>query len=125
VADRLIPFSIAILCAVLGTSPAASAGAVNATMVDPTRPYASPSAESEGSGGGLVLQSVMISPVQRVAIISGRLVRLGDQVGGATVVNIAETEVALKDGTQVQTLRMYPGVNKQQSGKMAPAKVAR
>jgi len=121
-ADRLkIIAALGMLAAAAPSAPQAAAQ----PLADPTRPYATPAAESEGQGGGLVLQSVMISPLQRLAIISGRLVKLGDQVGGATVVSIAETEVALKEGTQVQTLRLYPGVDKRQAGKSASAKVVR
>lgn len=63
------------------------------------------------------MQSVLISPQRRLAVIDGETVKTGDLVGDARVVRIHETEVVLKAGNEVRVLRMYPDVEK----KMAAA----
>lgn len=81
-------------------------------LVDPTRPPAGISAtdKSEGAAAGPVLQSVMISPTSRLAVIDGETVKLGGKYGEARVVKITESEVVLRSGSATETLKMYPGV---------------
>lgn len=83
-------------------------------LADPTRP---PNASAPGgppeSTAGTQLQSVLISPGRRLAIINGKSVALGDAVGESKVVKITETEVVLQKGTETEVLKMYPGVDKQ------------
>ncbi len=85
---------------------------------DPTRPpsgYAVGEAEIAGDAvGGLVLQSVMISPTRRAAIISGELVMLGAKYGDAVLVKLTENEAVLKSGGETQVLKLYPGVEKRE-----------
>ena len=87
---------------------------------DPTRPptgYATEGPDAEGTsdgGSGMTLQSVLISPTQKAAIISGVMVKLGDKYGDAVLVKVAETEVVLKSGTASQVLKLYPGVEKRE-----------
>ena len=91
-------------------NPACSQG-----LVDPTRPppgYASGDPEVGVPTGGPVLQSVMISPAGRSAIISGETVRLGQKYRDAVLVRVAENEVVLKGGEGTQVLKLYPGVEK-------------
>jgi hypothetical protein len=59
----------------------------------------------------LVLQSVLISPERRSAIINGRLVALGDSFAGYQVAGIGESEVLLRSGGETRTLRLFPDVN--------------
>jgi MSHA biogenesis protein MshK len=93
-------------------------------LTDPTRPppgYAeTETGVSESVGGALVLQSVMISPTMKTAIISGEMVKLGGKIGNATLVRIGESEVVLKDGDEIQVLKMFPGVEKRQAIPAAP-----
>lgn len=84
---------------------------------DPTRPptgFGSGAAEADiaDTGSGMTLQSVMISPTSRTAIISGVTVKLGQKYGDAVLVKVAETEVVLKSGATSQVLKLYPGVEK-------------
>ncbi len=72
------------------------------------------------AGGGLVLQSVMISSTRRAAIINGEMVKLGEKYGDAVLIKVAENEVVLKSGDTTQVLKMYPGVEKRD---IAPAAV--
>jgi MSHA biogenesis protein MshK len=95
--------------ALLSCLTAKTAGAEN--LPDPTRPstYAG---GAEPMNTGPVLQSVMISTGRREAIISGKTVRVGDKVGDARVIKIGETEVVLGKGKELQTLKLFPGIEK-------------
>ena len=87
------------------------------TLRDPTRPPASIGSPADQSGakatGGPELQSVLISPTRRVAVIDGQTVTLGEKFGEARVVKIAESEVVLRNGQDLQVLKLFPGVEKQ------------
>lgn len=63
------------------------------------------------------LQSVLISPHRRLAVIDGRTVPLGGKVDDATLVQIAETHVTLKQGDELKTLELYPGVARKAVGR--------
>jgi MSHA biogenesis protein MshK len=95
-------------------------------LVDPTRPPASLGLAHEGansaSASGPVLQSVLISPGRVVAVISGRTVMLGDKFGEARVVKISESEVQLRSDTDLQTLKLFPGIEKRLSTSRADTK---
>ena len=71
----------------------------------------------------MTLQSVMISPTSKTAIISGVAVKLGEKYGDAVLVKVAENEVVLKSGATSQVLKLYPGVEKRYTAP-APAKTA-
>lgn len=106
---------------------AAVTGTVSAQALnDPMRPPAAyAEAESGGSeAGGPVLQSVMISPTLKAAIINGEMVKLGGKFGNAKLVKVSESEVVLKSGDETQVLKMYPGVEKRAKVKAAPKPVS-
>ena len=91
-------------------------------MTDPTRPATGFVAESlEGPAAVSQLQSVMISPTQSWAIISGVRVSLGEKYGDAVLIKVAESEVVLKSGNEQQVLKFYPGVVKRASVPVALA----
>jgi MSHA biogenesis protein MshK len=79
---------------------------------DPTRPPAALLSTTPGGDaqGGSLLQSVMITPTERSAIIGGESVKQGGKYGDARVVKITETEVVLRSSTGTETLHLYPGV---------------
>jgi len=96
-------------CGLLLASPASAQ-----ELSDPTRPPASlnPAAAGEAAATSApVLQSVKISPGKRSAIISGREVKLNGKFGHARVVRITETEVVLRNGKNVQKLKLFPDVD--------------
>lgn len=100
---------------VLGLSGVAGAGA----LPDPTRPAdVSPAVGRSAtvSPGGPVLQSILVSPQRKFAMISGRRVTIGDKVNGAVVVDIAPYEVRLDRGGRVTVMRLQPKLAKE-SGK--------
>jgi MSHA biogenesis protein MshK len=93
---------------------------------DPTRPPASLGLARAGAiatpASGPVLQSVLISPRRMVAIISGQSVRLGEKFGEARVVKITESEVLLRNGKELQTLKLFPGMEKRLNSSRADTK---
>jgi MSHA biogenesis protein MshK len=106
----------------------AGANAAAQTMTDPTRPPAGLALTEAGDEAvaAPVLQSVMISPAVRTAIIGGETVKLGGKYGDARVVKISETEVVLRTASGTETLKMYPAVtiNPVQPAPVAGAKRA-
>ena len=81
---------------------------------DPTRPP--PGVYSNEAAGSAVasapvLQSVMISPTERSAIIAGKTVKVGGTYGDARIIKISEGEVVLRSASGTETLRMYPDVS--------------
>lgn len=86
-------------------------------LVDPTRPPASAreSAENEPAApAGPQLQSVLISPTRRVAVISGSTVVQGGRYGSATVAAITEGAVLLQYADRRETLQLISGVVKRE-----------
>jgi len=101
-----------LLCAGCLTMAAYQAHAAE-SLPDPTRPaQANGAAGQSASGAGAtpVLQSVLISPRRKVAVISGETVQVGDRIGDGRVVRIAEGEVALARDGQIQILKLFPGL---------------
>ena len=86
-------------------------------LPDPTRP---PNSILQVDAGiavptGPVLQSILISPQRKIAIIDGQTVKLNGKVGNQTLVNISETEVVLKSGKLLQTLSLHPDLIKKKN----------
>lgn len=86
-------------------------------LADPTRPPAVLAPAVPGVSvvpaepGEPQLQSVLISVRdggRRVAVIDGQALRLGEKFRDAVLIKIAETEVVLRRGRQLQVLRLYP-----------------
>lgn len=107
-----------LLC-VLTAAAASHAAAAQAALPDPTRPPAAGSAEGVAKpGAGQTtrsahrLQSVLISPERKLAVIDGRTVFLGGRIDDALVVAITETGVTLRRGAQTETLPLNAGVQK-------------
>ena len=94
---------------------ASSVAAAEIEMADPTRPPAGFSAAAAAGlerPQGRVLQSIIITPHRRSAIINGERVDLGGRLGDAEVVQIRESEVVLRSGAGTEILKMYPAVEK-------------
>jgi len=102
------------LGAVLALMPTA---ALSQAMKDPTRPPAEltvAAPQVEGAAGQQLhqLQSVIISPTRKAAIIDGVLVELGAKYGDAVLTKVAEDEVVLKSDVSEEVLKLYPAVGK-------------
>ncbi|MBX9904535.1 MAG: MSHA biogenesis protein MshK [Burkholderiales bacterium] len=112
---------------ILGFCGAAAAGAQG--MMDPTRPPGGMAAAAgdELVSAGPVLQSVMLSPGRKVAMISGEIVVLGGRYGSARLVKLTESEAVLKNGPETTVLRLFPLVEKRVVGgaKNSPGKTTK
>lgn len=124
-AQRLIAALCALAALLAGSS--ASQAALAQPLGDPMRPPATPGpspaqAAGEAAPAAARLQSVLISPGRRVAVIDGRVVRLGERIGDATLVAISESQVVLQRADARETLKLNPGVEKKPVPRR-PAKV--
>lgn len=83
-------------------------------LQDPTRPPASLQQISSGEvqPSGPVLQSILLSPSRKLAMIDGVAFRLNEKIGTQTLVQITETKVVLRQGRSYQTLKLHPDFEK-------------
>ena len=93
-----------------------------APLADPTRPPAVGPAAEVVVPEGPRLQSVLISPTRRTAVISGKTVALGARFGDATVEAINEGTVVLKYADRRDTLQLIPGMDKRERRVAAAAR---
>ena len=101
-----------ILLAVICITAASTA--VAQALRDPTRP---PAASAKGMTGrtgqsGWILQSVLISPERRYAIINGEVVAVGGSIAGAELVAVAAERVTLRTPEGLRVVRLYPDVTR-------------
>lgn len=81
-------------------------------LSDPTRPPGASMDQGAAEVSAPMLRSILISRGRKLAVIGNDVVRLGGQVGDATLVKIGESEVTLRKGEELVTLKMYPDVEK-------------
>ncbi len=86
-------------------------------LPDPTRPpmMSMLTSVSADSSSGPVLQSILIGQHRHVAIISGQSVALNEKYGDQVLIRMSETEVVLRSGNQLQTLKLFPDFEKKRS----------
>lgn len=82
---------------------------VQAQLVDPTSPYWSGEKRTSPRRSGLVLQSTVVSPNRKIAMINGRTYRVGSRIGKAVVTDIQPYRVTLRKSNKVIQLRLLPG----------------
>ncbi|MBI5752737.1 MAG: MSHA biogenesis protein MshK [Hydrogenophilales bacterium] len=89
-------------------------GAVQAeSLPDPTRPPGGVDAAAPAAApSGPALQVIRTFDGKRMAIISGQAVKVGGKVGDAIVTRIDEDRVVLRGAEGVQTLKLFPDVEK-------------
>ena len=118
-----IPLYIAPLIAVLLCCAPVRAQ----TLSDPTRPpgAVSPAEADDGQPRAPVLQSVIITPNRRAAIINGERIELGGVYGDARVSRITETEVVLRSAGRTEVLKMYPNIDKRRESRDAAPDAAK
>lgn len=110
-AGRLIRFasaSLAVICM-------AAASTANAqTLRDPTRPpgIGTKGATDKVEPSGWVLQSVLISPERRYAIINGEVVPIGGSIAGAQLIAVAAERVTLRTHDGLRTVHLFPDVTR-------------
>lgn len=106
------------LWAAMALGPTAAAGQL---VSDPMRPPEGIETKAPETvlEAGPVLQSVVIAPGHRAAIINGQLVRQGEKYGDSVLVKVAENEVVLRSGGETQVLKLYAGVDKRVAAPVA------
>lgn len=76
-------------------------------LQDPTRPYSARVVEPS-SPGSFMVSAIFISKDRRVAIVNGKRVVEGDQIGGATVIEILTDSLRFNyHGREIET-RLLP-----------------
>lgn len=104
---RHMPILIAAVCMVAASAAPAEA------LRDPTRPAAT---SGKGTGAanaersGWVLQSVLISPERRYAIINGEVVPLGGSIAGAELIAVTAERVTLRTSQGLRVVHLFPDV---------------
>jgi len=108
------PSSLARLVALAGALTGTPAMAQ--ALTDPMRPPAELAPDApvvEGAASPVHrLQSVIISPTRKAAIINGVLVELGGKYGDAVLTKVAEDEVVLSRDSSREVLKLHPAVEK-------------
>jgi MSHA biogenesis protein MshK len=84
--------------------------AMGAPFADPTRPAAA--TEGAGAPGGAEtgprVESILIAPDRRIAVINGEPVMLGGRTAAGQVIRITESEVVIRGAEGEQTLKLFP-----------------
>ena len=76
------------------------------TLLDPTKPAEAVGAHAEINA----LQSIIISPTRRAAIIYGQTVELGEKVGDVRLIEVSESGVVLQGTKGLEVLTLFPNV---------------
>ena len=102
--------SMLVVAACMVAAPMAGAQA----MRDPTRPPAASTRSVVGKAepAGWILQSVLISPERRYAIINGEVVPIGGSIAGAELVAVAAERVTLRTQEGLRVVHLYPDVTR-------------
>ena len=111
-----------LICVVTASTAAAQA------LRDPTRPP--PVASAKGAPArieqpGWILQSVLISPERRYAIINGEVVQLGGSIEGAELVAVAEERVTLRTREGLRIVHLFPEVSRLGAANAGPGATRR
>ena len=122
VETKSVPICTAIgVLLIFGVS--ASAADKRGALVDPTQPFMGSRSQQPGgkpaSGATnryrLVLQSTLVSPNRKQAVINGKTYRVGDRIGRAVISEIRSYEVILREDGREKTLRLLPKLAKEQN----------
>lgn len=86
------------------------------TLVDPTRPP-----DSLGARSGVnPLQSIIISPTRRAAIVYGQTVELGEKVGDFRLIEVSENGVVLQGARGLEVLTLFPNMKMNKKATVLP-----
>jgi MSHA biogenesis protein MshK len=91
----------------------AATNAHSAPFADPFRPPQqarppAPEGDMRPGVGGTRLESVLIGPDRRIAVIAGQRYAEGDKFGDGRVLRISETEVVIRHAGRDEALKLYP-----------------
>lgn len=96
---------------------ATSCAAYAAPFADPTRPPGALDSERGAPTAGPRLESVLIAPDRRVAVIGGQEVTIGSRFRDGEVTGISESEVRIRRPDGEQSLKLYPGAGRRPAAK--------
>ena len=96
-----------------------ASGARAAPFQDPTQPPGTTGIAGDPQPSGPRVESILIAPDRRLAVINGEQVTVGSKVAGGAVVRITETDVVVRGADGEQTLTLFPGIRRSTS---APTK---
>jgi hypothetical protein len=91
-----------------GLLPLAVAHAALDDLPDPTRPGGWSRGGEAAPSGALVLQSVLVAPGRREAIIDGQRLVVGDRIRDHEVIEIRTSEVVLRRAGREIVLKLLP-----------------
>jgi hypothetical protein len=74
---------------------------------------------------GWILQTVLISPERRYAIINGEVVPLGGSIAGAELVAVAEERVTLRTREGLRVVHLLPDVTRLGAADASPGSAKR
>jgi MSHA biogenesis protein MshK len=93
-------------------------GVAAEVLPDPTRPAIDLNATAAGTPDVVPdepatrgLQSILIAPDYRAAVINGETVRLGDKTGDSKLVEVRENSVVLQNAQGRHVLELFPKVS--------------
>jgi MSHA biogenesis protein MshK len=111
--------SVLTLTLALGCAPSAYGQAE--ILTDPMRPanQAQASAPDAAPAEGGV-QVILTSPERKLAVIDGKVVRLGGGVREGTLVGLSDAGAVLKKDDGRDVLLLHPGIDKRPVAKAAP-----
>ena len=85
-------------------------------LIDPTRPANKHKIKSSDHVGavhrGWTLESTLVAPNRRVAVINGKLLSEGESVEGAIIIKIGKLEVLIQTPSRRMTLQLLPDIVK-------------
>jgi MSHA biogenesis protein MshK len=90
----------------------AAADVFSGGLADPTRPTGSGGHENSAPSSGVT--AIRISGSERLAVIDGRTVKIGDRYGDAQIADIRPYEVILERAGRKTSLRLVPKLEKDQ-----------
>jgi MSHA biogenesis protein MshK len=86
-----------------------------APFADPTRPPSVSNTVGPAATAGPRLESVLIAPDRKIALINGRQYAVGAAFADGRVVRITETEVVIRRGGRDEVLKLFPQGGKRPS----------
>jgi MSHA biogenesis protein MshK len=125
--DQSVTSLVRSALAMLLAGLSCAAHAAEPALPDPTRP-APGQMQSDAQpidNRGPQLQSILISPRRKMAVINGQPLHVGEKFGDAVLQKISEHEVVLKNGSELQVLKLFPDVEKQKSRSDSRGKAVR
>jgi len=95
----------------------ASCAAHAAPFADPTQPPAPRDQGDATAAAGPRLESILIAPDRRLAVVDGQQVTVGTRIAGGEVIRITDSEIVVRGAEGERALKMFPNL-------AAPAKAA-